>query len=174
MLLLIVANTLLLSSLIPMKSFAALMLVPLTLAPNAFGTGIPLPPPGMPPSVHEQRAEHGQKVEGSDRTITWKAWQKMPGGDYRVRTGDRYLGHGKWQHYLAFEQSPACMKRIKFLLIRLASEPVADVETSPGSRYAIVSITNGVMTARKGLWSWTVQEVAREPWSSARHVPSNF
>jgi len=43
--------------------------------------------------------------------------------------------------------------------IHLASEPFADVETSPRLRYAIVEVTNGAMTARKGLWSWTAQEV---------------
>ena len=82
----------------------------------------------------------------------------MPGGDFRVRTGDRYLGHSKREHYLVFEQSLACVKRIRFSLIRLASEPFADVETSPGFRYAIVRITNGIMTGRKGLWSWIAEE----------------
>ena len=141
-----------------MKYFVVFILVGLNLAPNAFGAGRPLPPPGMPASVPEEPKERGHRVEGTDRTITWKRWQEMPGGDFRIRTGDRYLGHGKWQHYLVFEQSRACVKRIRFSLIHLASEPIADVETSPGSRYAIVKITNGVMTARKGLWSWTAQE----------------
>ena len=143
---------------IPMKYFAVFMLVPLSLAPKAFGAGRPLPPPGMPPTVHQEPKERTQRVERPDRTITWRRWQVMPRGDFRVRTGDRYLGHGKWDHYLVFEQSPACVKRIRFSLIRLASEPVEDVETSPRSRYAIVKITNGVMTARKGLWTWTAQE----------------
>jgi len=152
----------------PMKYFVVFMLVPLTLDSNAFGAERPLPVPGMRPSVPEE--EHRQRVEGPDRTITWRRWQEMPRGDFRVRTGDRYLGHDKWQHYLVFEESRACMKRIRFSLIHLASEPVADVETAPGSRYAIVRITNGVMTARKGLWSWTAQEVATEPWLSAWSV----
>jgi len=141
-----------------MKYFAVFMFVPLSLVPNALGAERPLPLPGMPPSANQEPKEHKQRVEGTDRTITWRRWQEMPGGDFRIRTGDRYLGHGKWEHYLVFEQSPACVKRIRFSLIRLASEPIADVETSPGSRYAIVKITNGVMTARKGLWSWTAQE----------------
>ena len=105
----------------PIKSFAVFLLVPLTLVPNAFGTGPPLPPPGMPPSVPEESKDHKQRVEAPDRTITWRRWQEMPGGDFRVRTGDRYLGHGKWQHYLVFEESRACMKRIRFSLIHLAS-----------------------------------------------------
>jgi hypothetical protein len=142
----------------PMKYFAMLMLVPLSLVPNALGAERPLPPPGMPPSAPQEPKEHKHRVEGTDRTITWRRWQEMPGADYRVRTGDRYLGHSKWEHYLVFEQSPGSVKRIRFSLIRLASQPCADVETSPGSRYAIVKITNGVMTARKGLWSWTAQE----------------
>jgi hypothetical protein len=144
----------------PMKNAAVFMLILLTLTPIAFGAGRPLPPPGMPPSAPEG---HRQRVEGPDRTITWRQWQEMPGGNFRVRTGDRYLGDGKWQHYLVFEQSRACMRRIRFSLIHLGSEPIADAETSPRSRFAIVVITNGVMTARKGLWSWSAQEVATEP-----------
>jgi hypothetical protein len=152
----------------PTKYLAAFMLFSLTVAPNAFGAQRPLPPPGMPPSVSEETKGYRQKLEGPDQTITWKRWQEMPGGDFRFRTGDRYLGHGKWQHYLVFEQNRACSKRIRFSLIHLASERVADAETSPRSRFAIVVITNGVMTARKGLWSWTAQEVATQPWLSAR------
>ena len=147
-----------------MKYFAVLMLlVPMILASIAFGAGHPLPPPGMPPSVPEEPKARSHRVEGPDQTITWRRWQETPGSNFRIRTGDRYLGHGKWQHYLVFEESPACTKRIRFSLIHLASEPVADVETSPGSRYAIVKVTNGVMTARKGLWNWTAQELATEP-----------
>jgi hypothetical protein len=153
-----------------MKYFAAFMLAPIFLVPIAFGSGRPLPPPGMPASVPEEPKEHSQKVEGPDRTITWRRWQEMPGSDFRIRTGDRYLGHGKWQHYLVFEENPACLKRIKFSLIHLASEPAADVETYPGSRYAIVKITNGVMTGRKGLWNWTAQEFAIEPSSYSRKL----
>jgi hypothetical protein len=149
-----------------MKYVSVFMLIPLILAGNAFGAGRPLPPPGMPPSAPE-KPKHREKIEGPDRTITWRRWQEILGGNFRVRSGDRYLGHGKWQHYLVFEQSRACVKRIKFSDIHLASEPVADAETSPGSRYAIVVITNGVMTARKGLWTWSAQEVAPEPWLSA-------
>jgi len=148
-----------------MKYFA-LLVVPLIMALNAFGAGRPLPPPGMPPSVPEEpkeHREHRERAEGPDQTITWRRWQELPGSNFRTRTGDRYLGHGKWQHYLAFEQSPASTKRIKYSQIRLGSEQVADVETSPGSRFAIVKITNDVMTARKGLWSWTAQEFPTEP-----------
>jgi hypothetical protein len=149
----------------PIKYFAVSMLVPLTLVPNASGAGRPLPPPGMPPSLPK---DHRQRVEGPDRTITWRRWQEKPGANFRVRTGDRYLGHGKWQHYLVFEENRACTKRIRFSLILLASEPVADVETAPGSRYAIATITNGVMTARKGIWSWTAQEFATQSSLAAR------
>ena len=28
----------------------------------------------------------------------------------------------------------------------------------PGLRYGIVKVTNGTMTAHKGVWSWTAQE----------------
>ncbi len=43
----------------PIKYFAVSMLVPLTLVPNAFGSGRPLPPPGMPPSVPEDPQAEG-------------------------------------------------------------------------------------------------------------------
>ena len=143
-----------------MKYFAVFILAGLTVAPNVFGAGRPLPPPGMPPSVPEEPKERRHRVEGTDRTITWKRWQEMPGGDFRIRTGDRYLGHGKWQHYLVFEQSRVSVKAIKLSMIHLGSEDVREeFVIRPGSRYAIVKVTNGTMTAHKGVWSWTAQEV---------------
>ena len=45
-------------------------------------------------------------------------------------------------------------------MIHLGSEDVGeDVVIRPGSRYAIVKVTNGTMTVHKGVWSWTAQEV---------------
>jgi hypothetical protein len=77
-----------------------------------------------------------------------------------VRTGDRYLGGQIWEHYLGFEPHPASDKAIKLSLFHLASEYVDEVVfLRPGSRYAIIKVTNGSMTARKGVWSWTAQEV---------------
>ena len=35
---------------------------------------------------------------GADRTITWDPWQEW--AEFRVRTGDRYLGGKRWEHYL--------------------------------------------------------------------------
>jgi hypothetical protein len=143
-----------------MEYLGVFILVALTLAPNAFGAGRPLPLPGMPPSVPEEPKEHRHRVEGTDRTITWRRWQEMPGGDFRIRTGDRYLGHGKWQHYLIFELSRVSVKAIKLSMIHLGSEDVReDFLIRPGSRYAIAKVTNDRMTAHKGVWSWTAQEV---------------
>ena len=142
----------------PMKYFVVYMLVPLTLDSNAFGAERPLPVPGMRPSVPEE--EHRQRVEGPDRTITWRRWQEMPGGDFRVRTGDRYLGGQVWEHYLGFELYRASVKPIKLSMIRLGSEVIPeDVVIRPGLRYAIVKVTNDTMTAHKGTWSWTAQDV---------------
>ena len=45
-------------------------------------------------------------------------------------------------------------------MIHLGSEDVREeVMIRPGLRYAIVKVTNGTMTAHKGVWSWTAQEV---------------
>ena len=44
-------------------------------------------------------------------------------------------------------------------MIYLRTELVSDVEIVPGKRYAIVKVTNSKMTAHKGRWSWTAQEV---------------
>jgi hypothetical protein len=64
------------------------------------------------------------------------------------------------EHYLGFEHHPASVKAIKLSMIHLGSEDVGeDVVIRPGSRYAIVKVTNGTMTAHKGVWSWTAQEV---------------
>jgi hypothetical protein len=45
-------------------------------------------------------------------------------------------------------------------MIRLGNKDVGEeVVIRPGSRYAILKVTNGTMTARKGVWSWTAREV---------------
>jgi hypothetical protein len=36
---------------------------------------------------------------------------------------------------------------------------VPDVVIAPGRRYAIVKVTNSNMTAHKGRWSWTAEDV---------------
>ena len=65
-----------------------------------------------------------------------------------------------WEHYLGFELYRASVKPIKLSMIRLESEEVPEeVVIRQGLRYAIVKVTNGMMTAHKGVWSWTAQEV---------------
>jgi|SRR6516162_9781498 hypothetical protein len=95
--------------------------------------------------------------QGADRTITWHPWQDW--AEFRVRTGDRYLGDECWEHYLAFGLYRPSAKRIKISMIYLARELVPDMVIAPGTRYAIVKVTNSNMTAHKGRWSWTAQEV---------------
>ena len=99
-----------------------------------------------------------------DRTITWQPWQEW--ADFRVRTGDRYLGGERWEHYLAFGLYRPSAKRIKISMIYLDTELGPDVEIAPGRRYAIVKITNSNMTAHKGPWSWTAQEMHSRTRSS--------
>ena len=99
-----------------------------------------------------------------DRTITWQPWQEW--ADFRVRTGDRYLGGERWEHYLAFGLYRPSAKRIKISMIYLATEPLSDVEIAPGRRYAIVKVTNSSMTAHKGRWSWAVQDMGPRNRSS--------
>jgi hypothetical protein len=95
-----------------------------------------------------------------DRTITWRPWQQNPKDEFRFRTGDRYLGRAVWEHYLGFEQLRTSSKAIKLSMIRLGNEHVREeVVIRPGCRYAILKITNHTMTARKGVWSWTSEEV---------------
>jgi hypothetical protein len=95
-----------------------------------------------------------------DRTITWKPWHESPQGEYCFRTGDRYLGHQTWEHYLGFAERRSSAKAIKLSLIHLANQDVPeDVVIRPGLRYAILKVTNGTMTMHKGEWSWTAQEL---------------
>ena len=97
---------------------------------------------------------------GPDRTITWKPWYHNPKWGYSVRTGDRYLGHRVWEHYLLFEEQQSSGKLIKFSMIHLAQgDGLDDVVVRPGLRYAIFEVTNSNMTAHKGVWSWTAQEL---------------
>ena len=111
-----------------------------------------------PPIVRYETKK--ETFKGPDRTITWRPWQQSPEVDFRFRIGDRYLGHGEWEHYLGFEQPPGSVKAIKLSMIRLGNEDVREeVMIRPGSRYAIVKVTNGTMTVHKGVWSWTAQEV---------------
>jgi hypothetical protein len=93
----------------------------------------------------------------ADRTITFHLWQER--AEFRVRTGDRYLGGERWEHYLGFELYRPNTKRIKISMISLAGEPVPDVVIAPGKRYAILKVANSNMTAHKGRWSWTAQEM---------------
>src|SRR5215831_2617022 len=90
--------------------------------------------------------------KGPDRTITWQAWKEVPEGAFRWRTGDRYLGEEQWEHYLCFEQHPGQAKAIRLSMIHLESESVEDVVLRPGLRYAILKVTNHMMTAHKGVW----------------------
>jgi hypothetical protein len=96
-------------------------------------------------------------AQGADRTITWRPWQEW--AEFRVRTGDRYLGHQRWEHYLGFELYRPSTKKIKISMIYLATQSVPDVVIAPGRRFAIVKVTNSTMTARKGRWSWIAQEM---------------
>ena len=97
---------------------------------------------------------------GPDRTITWKPWHHNPKWGYSVRTGDRYLGHRVWEHYLLIEEQRSSDKSLRFSMIHLAQEDgLGNVVVCPGLRYAIFKITNGNMTAHKGAWSWTAQEL---------------
>src|SRR5260370_32586681 len=102
----------------------------------------------------------GKTFDGADRTITWRQWQQNEMDEFRFRTGDRYLGRAVWEHYLGFEQNRTSSKAIKLSMIRLGNEDVGEEAVlRPGSRYAIFKITNGTMTAHKGVWSWTAQKV---------------
>jgi hypothetical protein len=117
----------------------------------------------MPPIVRQYDSPR-EPFKGPDRTITWRPWKRSPQGDFRFRLGDRYLGHVEWEHYLGFEQHPASAKAIKLFMIRLGNEDVReDVVIRPGLRYGIVKVTNGTMTAHKGVWSWTAQETYLGP-----------
>ena len=45
-------------------------------------------------------------------------------------------------------------------MIRLGSEVIPEEAViRPGLRYTIVKVTNDTMTAHKGMWSWTAQEI---------------
>jgi len=95
--------------------------------------------------------------QGADRTITWQPWQE--GVEFRVRIGDRYLGHEQWEHYLGFELQRPSTKKIKISMIHLAMEAVTDVVIAPGRLYAIIKVTNSNMTAHKGHWGWIAKEM---------------
>jgi hypothetical protein len=115
-----------------------------------------LPTSTIPRNAHSP----GKALNGADRTITWRPWQQNPTDEFRFRTGDRYLGHAVWEHYLGFEQLRTSSKAIKLSMIRLGDEHVREeVVIRPGFRYAILKVTNGTMTAHKGVWSWTAQEI---------------
>jgi hypothetical protein len=111
----------------------------------------------LPTAVAHQNAEF---ISSADHTITWRPWRQNPTDEFRFRTGDRYLGRAVWEHYLAFEQLRSSSEAIKLSMIRLANEELEEKAVlRPGSRYAIFKITNGTMTAHKGIWSWTTQEI---------------
>jgi len=111
------------------------------------------------PSVGQDKSPR-QAFNYPDRTITWQPWHEGPQGEYRFRTGDRYLGHRVWEHYIGFAERRSSAKAIKLSLIRLANQDVPEeAMIRPGLRYAILKVTNGTMTMHKGVWSWTANEV---------------
>jgi hypothetical protein len=128
-----------------MVDFVALLLLPLAVSATTFAAERP-------------HMRYYKSFEGPDRTITWQAWKEVPGDAFRWRTGDRYLGGEQWEHYLCFEQHPGQAKAIKLSMIHLASESVEDVVLRPGLRYAVLKVTNHMMTAHKGVWKWTARE----------------
>ena len=129
-----------------MKYFALFLFVWSTLSASA-----------TPTTVRHYKSSR-EAFEGPDRTITWRPWQQSPEGNFRFRTGDRYLGGQVWEHYLAFELQQTWIKAIKLSMIRLANEDIREeVVIRPGLRYAILKVTNDTMTAHKGVWSWTAQ-----------------
>jgi hypothetical protein len=103
--------------------------------------------------------------EAPDRTITWHPWRDE--AEFRVRTGDRYLGHARWEHYLAFAERPSDEKEIKISMILLSNDTVPDVMLFPGRRYGIVEVTNSTMTAHKGHWRWIAEDVSSATSSHA-------
>ena len=113
----------------------------------------------MPPTVRHYKSSR-ETFNGPDRTITWRPWHNSSNGFLRIRTGDRYLGGQVWEHYLGFELQQTPIKTIKLSMIRLGSEDIPEeVVIRPGLRYAIVKVTNDMMTAHTGTWSWAAQEV---------------
>jgi hypothetical protein len=122
--------------------FAVFLFLPLTMSATTFAAERP-------------HIRYYKSFKGPDRTITWQAWQEVPGGAFRWRTGDRYLGGEQWEHYLCFQRHPA---QAKVSMIHLDSESVEDVVLRPGLRYAILKVTNHMMTAHKGVWKWTARE----------------
>jgi hypothetical protein len=55
--------------------------------------------------------------------------------EFRFRTGDRYLGHAVWEHYLGFEQLRTSSKAIRLSMIRLGNEDLREeVVIRPGFR----------------------------------------
>jgi hypothetical protein len=115
----------------------------------------PLPLPGMPPAPHY----HHQQYQDPDRAITWHGWQQLQAYEMRIRTGDHYLGGENWAHYLRFELAATSQRVVKASLIHLEGETAADIEVSPSAREATAKIVNHHMTARKGAWGWTLQEI---------------
>jgi hypothetical protein len=96
-------------------------------------------------------------TETPHRPIIWHSWQDQ--AEYRVRAGDRYLGRGRWEYYLGFEERPSISKEIKISMIHFVKQPVPDVLLAPGRRYGIVEVTNSTMSAYKVYWSWVARDV---------------
>jgi hypothetical protein len=116
-----------------------------------------LPASATPPNA---QSNSSKSFNGPDRTITWGPWRQNANDDFRFRIGDRYLGRAVWEHYLGFEQDRSSSKATKLSKIRLGNKDVGEeVVIRPGSRYAILKVTTGTMTARKGVWNWISQEV---------------
>ena len=85
--------------------------------------------------------------QGADRTITWHPWQEL--AEFRVRTGDRYLGGGRWEGVRAVPAQEKAKSRC-LLWVAILSQMLR--------RYAIFEVTNSV-TAQIEPWNWTTLEM---------------
>jgi len=98
------------------------------------------PLPGLPGTRHYESSR--ETFSSPDRTITWRALEKgLWRAEFRVRTGDRYLGHGQWEHCLGFEEHASERQTNRALAHSSGRETVLDVMIAPARRYAIVKIT---------------------------------
>jgi hypothetical protein len=100
-----------------MANFAVLLLLPLALSTTTFAAERFLRgSEEASPNLHYYESFKGPDPYDHLASLKRSTWRR-----FRVRTGDRYLGGQKWEHYLCFEQHPGWPKAIKLSAIHLAS-----------------------------------------------------
>ena len=95
-------------------------------------------------SETETPAARAKKAPPPQRQIHWQSWNQLR--MYRYRTGSRYAGLGKWEHYVIFESR----ENVRFSKISCGPIKTPDISLSRANPVAKIVL----LTPSGSRWEW--------------------